>query len=150
VDKSTRRHKIYIGGGRRRLTDPPSTGYEILEKGGRFPVRCGVCRSRDWDRGGTGDAPLLGYLTATEGEGVDFLVTFRRGGHYRALQARLFETAIEQTPKHSGGYLLGGLTDNGIEVRCRHGHDLRVSLERLGKLLDRPLPLNNTLYLPGS
>ncbi len=103
-------------------------------------VRCGVCRDKSIDRYGTRRADIVGYIEWTDFEDEppqepEFLPSFK---YHEAVpdQLRLMPNAKKAQYVYSG-----------IVARCRNGHELRVSPERLDKLR---LSGDGDLYLPGN
>ncbi len=151
VDKSTRDYRrLRIGAPPRQPGDPPVTARELLERGKRVAVRCGVCREQDWQRGGPGRAAFIGYLADDHYQpgGVLLMVRHRHGFLHRPYQAAMFDTEASPTDPRPLDWRPRSAHE-GFRVKCRYGHDLWVSAERFNQLIDRTLGADNTLYLPG-
>jgi hypothetical protein len=85
----------------------------------RVRVRCGVCRFRDWERGGDGRSDFVA-------EGI------RQGGRWLVSAHR--RARVEVAGRSVvGPFVLSPATADGWRWRCRRGHRLRWD----GELVDR-------------
>jgi len=106
-------------------------------------VRCGVCRDKSIDRRGDRQADLLGRLVYWPRLGFDW-TEFRRFDHRQEGLRR----ASLSSPEHWGTLPFRKGADFGdvLRAQCRHGHDLRVSRDRV---LNLSVSADGVLYLPG-
>jgi hypothetical protein len=114
---------------------------DTLWPGILIDVRCRVCRDRSLDRYGTRRADVVGFIEwvflypeaypdedsdDNRGFGPEFIPAHERHDRDVNRVQNIYQ---------------------GIKARCRYGHDLRVSPERLAKLR---LSADGDLYLPGN
>lgn len=111
-------------------------------------VRCGVCRGHSARFDGSNRADLVGYVEVTDG-GVEFWETTRTArksvGYLQTTSGLKPHT---WTDRRDGNMVALRSVSETIRVRCRSGHDLRVSPERFNAALSRHR--GDTLYLDGS
>ncbi|CAN5308657.1 hypothetical protein BH24ACT7_BH24ACT7_24110 [soil metagenome] len=104
-------------------------------------VRCGTCRARSWRT--TGDnSDTLGVVVVGAGEMYWVPAPRREGQPGRRLLPSYITELLDHPDRVVSFAELGRferLTADrritaGLRVRCRHGHDLRVSYDRLHQL----------------
>lgn len=105
-------------------------------------VRCGVCRDHSLDRRSDRRADLLGRLLYWPGRGFDWKPFIKYP--YRQEGLRRAEMS---SPEHWDVVAFRGNLEGPLVAKCRNGHELRVSQERMAQL---PVSLDGVLYLPGN
>jgi hypothetical protein len=113
-------------------------------RGQGFPaVRCGVCRRRDWDRGGPGRGDFLGTVTrdlSGLGFGLDFR-PFVRGANRRTYgRCDRASDDLDFVYEAAGGA-------RRWRPRCRRGHRLRWDDAEVARQLARG---ETTVWLPAA
>lgn len=111
-----------------------------------YEVRCGVCRRRDWQRGGRGRADLVGRVSRTLGSAILDVEPILRGRDNIAPGERVNRLDYDGDLQDD---LTGGLDGDPRpwRWRCRHGHRLRWDDEDVVRQLDRG---HDVVYLPAA
>ena len=132
----------------------------------RFELRCGVCRLHDLNVGGTGIAPLVGFLFQGDDGSLSFVLEPRRDGIRRGQvttrrqgrpprpdETTLFAERV-RLPSERQARVKGESTipveDDGIRARCRNSHRVKGPLEFLQFEVERiqRLGLERVIFLP--
>jgi len=122
-----------------RRTEPEAVAVIRLRPASYRRVRCATCRARSWRTAGD-NSDTLGVVVVGDG-GMYWAPA--PGGRGKGRRWGVFPSYFTEILDHPAAAAmlttlrglgeLDRLTD-GLRVKCRHGHDLRVSHDRLHQL----------------
>lgn len=122
----------------------------VIREGGGVTVRCGVCWDRALYEERPRKPPLLGWLSGDDKDGLYFSWQHVSSTRHRRAVGKAFDIDPPPEKARTRYRTLPELIEDGLQIKCRYGHEFRFTLDSLRRVLDATPDRKNILYLPAS